>query len=333
MVTLYITHEKGMLGKKGGALSFRKVRGGTAELIPPHLVDDVVLMGRGSVSTSALHLLMDQNIPVHFIDGSGHYKGSLTSGRGRGYAIKRLQFDAVQDEGQSLAIVQGIVAGKLANQRATLLRVLYRNRPGDSPLMRVCRQLADLAETAQNTWDIEELRGIEGYGAAEYFSVFGRTLLSPWEFSQRNRRPPKDPVNALLSFGYTLLLGRVTSSVTIAGLDPCVGFLHPEYRGRPSLALDLMEEFRSPVVDRMVIALLNQQLLSPENFSYHEDGGVTLDRKGRLRVLKAFSERIRQEVVNRVTGERTSFWNHCDRQAQLFVRILRHGGDYAGFVV
>nr|WP_321500800.1 CRISPR-associated endonuclease Cas1 [uncultured Dethiosulfovibrio sp.] len=334
MVTLYITHDKGILGKNGGALSFREVRGGKEELIPPHLVDDVVLMGRGSISTSAIHLLMEQNIPVHFIDGSGHYKGSLTSGRGRGYAIKRLQFDAAQDEEKSLIIARKVVSGKLLNQRATLLRVLYRHRPGDPPLTRVCHKLVALAGVALQSWDMEELRGIEGYGAAEYFSVFGRALLPPWEFSQRNRRPPKDPVNALLSFGYTLLLGRVTSAVTIAGLDPCVGFLHPEYRGRPSLALDLMEEFRSPVVDRMIISLLNQQLLSPENFSSQENGGVMLDKKGRLKIVRSFSERIRQEVVNRATGQRSSFWNHCDSQARFFIRSLQEEGSrYTPFSV
>ena len=320
-----------MLGKKGEALSYREIRGGKAETIPPHRVDEVVLLGRGSVSTSALHLLMDRNIPVHFIDSRGHYKGSLTSGRGRGYATRRLQFEAAYSPDKSLEIIRSVVMGKLKNQQATLLRVLYRKNKGDMALRSAISQIDYFLKQAQHIFDPKELRGIEGIGAAEYFGVLGRVLLPPWEFSGRNRRPPKDPVNALLSFGYTLLLGRITSAVTIAGLDPCVGFLHPEYRGRPAMALDLMEEFRSPVVDRMVISLLNQRILALENFTSDKEKGVLLDREGRLKVLRAFSQRMGVEVTNRYTGERASFKTHCDMQARRFVSSLREKTGYISF--
>jgi len=333
MVTIFVTHDNGMLGKKGNAVSFRKERGGSAELVPVGVVDDVILLGKGSISTPALHLLMEEDIPVHFIDGGGKYKGSLTSGRGKGYALKRLQFEAADSYEFTVRFVQSVVTSKIRNQQATLTRILYRNRPRDGELIVAIGRLEHLAERASSSCGLEELRGIEGIAAAEYFGVFGKGLLPPWKFTHRNRRPPRDPVNALLSFGYTLLLSRVVTAVTVAGLEPCVGFLHPEYRGRPSLALDLMEEFRSPIVDRMTLATFNQRLLDSSDFKRTEDDGLHLDRDGRQRVLLEFSRRVREETVNRANGTRSSFGNHIESQARLFVAALRGRAPYRPFEI
>ncbi len=328
MVTLYVTHDNGMLGKSGEALAYRMERGGKAEIVPVFTVDGVVILGRGSVSTSALHLLMDENIPVHFIDGSGRYKGSLTSGRGRGYAIRRRQFDAAESCDATIRFIRAIIAGKLHNQRATLLRVLYRRNRGSDAISRVCDTLAELERRIERVDDIEKLRGLEGIAAAGYFSVFGTALLPPWKFTDRNRRPPKDPVNAVLSFGYTLLLSRVVTATAVVGLDPCVGYLHPEYRGRPAMALDLMEEFRSPVVDRMAISVLNQRLVEPADFAPTEDGGIAMSGEARRIILQAFSKRLRDTVHNERTGERMTYANHIARQAQFFVQSLANEAPY-----
>jgi CRISPR-associated protein Cas1 len=179
--------------------------------------------------------------------------------------------------------------------------------------------------------NIESVRGVEGISAAVYFSVFERLLKAPWFFHGRNRRPPRDPVNAMLSFGYTLLLSHVTSAVITVGLDPCVGFLHPEYRGRPSMALDLMEEFRSQVVDRFVIAVANQGILSPENFTKTENDGVLMDTSARKIFMKHYLNRIDERVTNERNGNTTSFRNHIFASASAFVSSLRTGSDYIPF--
>ncbi len=329
MVTLYVSHESGMLGKNAQSLYYRPSRSGKAENIPAHLIDEVLILGRGSISTPAMHLLMEKNIPVHFIDGSGHYKGSLTSGRGRGYAAKRLQFEAACSEVRSLHIVRSIVSGKLLSQRKTLIRYRNRNFQGDKELHGICEELSYTALKAQKCNNIEKLRGLEGIGAAAYFSVFGKVLKEPWFFSVRSRRPPLDPVNALLSFGYTLLLSHVTSALCISGLDPCVGFLHPEYRGRPSLALDLMEEFRSPVVDRLVVAMLNQGRLRPEQFSVKDDGGVCMREDARKIFIQEYSKRLDNNAVNEVNGQSSSFRKHILNQSQAFLKALRDDENYS----
>lgn len=333
MVTLYLSHDNGMLGKKAQSLFYCPARGAAAESVPIHLVDDVVVLGRGSVSTPALHLLMDENVPVHFIDGSGQYKGSLTSGRGRGYAIRRLQFEAAFDGKRALEIGRYIVAGKLMNQRKTLLRVRNRRLKGDIAIAEVCENLSFLAVQALDCMNIDELRGLEGIGAAAYFSVFGKTLLAPWTFRTRTRRPPKDPVNALLSFGYTLLLSHVVSAVSIAGLDPCVGFLHPEYRGRPALALDLMEEFRSPVVDRLIIGILNQAIMNTAHFSHTECGGIHMSKEAKGIFLRQYRKRLDTSVRNELTEQTATFRTHIALQAGAFLSALREGTAYRPILV
>jgi CRISPR-associated protein Cas1 len=191
--------------------------------------------------------------------------------------------------------------------------------------------LKNFAALAANCRNIESARGHEGLSAAIYFFVFGRLLRGPWIFRDRNRRPPRDPVNAMLSFGYTLLLSHVTSAVITAGLDPCVGFLHPEYRGRPSLALDLMEEFRSQVVDRLVLALVNQGIMKPENFSKAEDGGVYMDTETIRLFMKYYAKRLDVQVTDERNGNTSTFRNHIFASAAAFAASLKAGSDYVSF--
>ncbi|GHV28314.1 CRISPR-associated endonuclease Cas1 [Synergistales bacterium] len=332
MPTLYITREDGMLGKKGDALYWRAKREGHAQILPLNQIEDVVVIGQGAVTTQALHSLMDEDVPVHYIDSRGRYKGSLTSGRGRGYAIRRLQYGAADDSEASLSIAKNFVTGKLLGERRTLLRYFYRNKGIAHDLRETCSELADLSRAALRRDSVEDLRGIEGIGAVRYFSAFSCVLQSPWFFRERNRRPPRDPVNAMLSFGYTMLLSSVATAAVIVGLDPCVGFIHPEYRGRPSLALDMMEEFRSPVVDRMVISSCNQGLFKPEDFEPGEDGGVKMSGAARKLFLKLYSERLRASVTNDSTGQHSGYEDHIRSQSAMLIRHLRGQGEYLPFV-
>jgi CRISPR-associated protein Cas1 len=333
MVALYISQDDGILGRRGDTLFYKKGRAGPGETVPLHTIDDVVILGRGSVSTPALHMMMENNIPVHFIDSGGRYKGSVTSGRGRGYAIRKLQMDAASDETAVLEVARSIVSGKLRNQLKCLLRARNRGRSADSALRNACERLKHISGKLIHCSDTGSVRGYEGEAAAIYFSVFGRLLRRPWFFSGRNRRPPKDPINAMLSFGYTLLLSHVTSAIVIAGLDPCVGFLHPEHRGRSSLALDIMEEYRSQVVDRLVISIANQMLLIPENFAPAEGGGVFMDPDSRKNFVKYFLGRLNTRVRNEQNGNTSTFRNHIFASAAAFVSALRTGSEYFPFQI
>jgi CRISPR-associated protein Cas1 len=330
MPTLYITRENGTLGRKGEALAWRPQDGETAHTIPLGQVEDVVVLGQGNVTTQALHSLMDADIPVHYVDAGGRYKGSLTSGRGRGYAIRRLQYEAAESPGMCLALGRNFIAGKLLGQRRTLLYYFYRLKLPE--LQESCVDLLHLVKAVPNQKDIDSLRGIEGRGSAGYFPALSRVLRSPWFLKERNRRPPRDPVNALLSFSYTLLLGSVTTAVILEGLDPCVGFIHPEYRGRPSLALDMMEEFRSPLVDRMVVSACHQGFFRPEDFERAENGGILMSASAKKTLLKLYDNRLRTTAKNDSVGEHASYETHLRRQAAMLVRCLRERVKYIPFV-
>jgi CRISPR-associated protein Cas1 len=299
-------------------------------MIPLGQVEDVVVLGQGNVTTQALHALMDADVPVHYVDSGGRYKGSLTSGRGRGYAVRRLQYAAADDPNTCIALGQTFIAGKLLGERRTLLYYFYRRKL--SSLRETCVALERLTKAALNQKDIEGLRGTEGSGAAGYFSALSEVFQKPWSFRERNRRPPRDPVNALLSFGYTLLLGSMTTAVILAGLDPCVGFVHPEYRGRPSLSLDMMEEFRSPVVDRMVVSSCNQSLFKLEDFERIESGGIVMNASARKTLLEVYDNRLRTTVKNDSTGEHATYETHIRSQAVRLVQRLRGQAEYLPFV-
>jgi CRISPR-associated protein Cas1 len=180
---------------------------------------------------------------------------------------------------------------------------------------------------------LDDIRGIEGIAAAKYFTALSGALPLPWVFRERNRRPPRDPINALLSFGYTLLLSSITTAAIVAGLDPCVGFLHPEYRGRPSLALDMMEEFRSPVIDRMVVAACNQGLFKIADFSKSEgELGINMNSSAKKTLLKLYDERLRTSVKNDATGESSTYETHIRARAAALAYHLRGNGEYLPFI-
>jgi CRISPR/Cas system-associated endonuclease Cas1 len=215
---------------------------------------------------------------------------------------------------------------------STIKDIQYFYRRKLPHLRETCSDLERLVKAVSRQKNIETLRGIEGSGAAGYFAALSSVFQTAWSFSERNRRPPRDPINALLSFGYTLLLGSVTTAVILVGLDPCVGFIHPEYRGRPSLPLDMMEEFRSPIIDRMVISSCNQGIFKANNFERTEDGGVLMNAAARKTLLELYDNRLRTPVKNDSTGERANYETHLRSQAAMLVRRLRGHSEYLPFV-
>jgi CRISPR-associated protein Cas1 len=293
-------------------------------------MSQLVLCGNVSVSAQALHVLCEAGIPiVHYSTGFWFY--GITTGWGlkNGYA-RAAQYRCGEDEGRRLAAAKAFVRAKGQNQR-TLLRRNAIPRP-DAELNAMRTQLEHLDRATGR----EELLGLEGGLAAAYFrrfsAMFKQTLFGPdWDFDGRNRRPPRDPVNAMLSFCYALLVKDCTVALLAEGLDPYWGLFHQPRHGRPALALDLMEEFRPLIADSAVLSAINTMMVKPEGFRTGASGCV-MDDKARKSVIRAYEARMDQMVTHPVFDYRCSWRSVIRVQARLLARWMRGETDgYVGF--
>ncbi len=307
--------------------------------VPVIHVDGVILIGNVSVTTPALSYLLAHDVPTAFLTVHGRYKGRLV-GPVDGHAQLRLhQYARVTDEDWALATARALVTGKLHNTGTFLRRYArrMRNDPArSSPLSDAADRVDGGIERAAHCRTANSLRGVEGRAAAAYFGVFRHLIRAPgWTFETRNRRPPRDPVNALLSFGYTLLTQQVASAVRTVGLDPYLGVLHAPAYNRPGLALDLVEAFRAIVVDSVVLGCLNGGQITPDAFTY-ETGGeypVLLNDEGRAAFIRAFETRLARAFTHPDLGEKVSYRRCFELQARRMARCLQTGATYAPFTV
>jgi len=273
MPVLYVTQPGAEIRKYGERL--RVVwQDETLTAIPLRDIDRVVLLAPVQLSAVVTRMLLDNSVPVIFGTTKGRYCGTLSSGS-ENTALLMQQVDLYRDTGYRLSVAQGIVGAKIRHQRS-LLRRYARNHPHPE-LSAVADQMTLLLNRLENTTTIPEAMGFEGQASALYFGVFGECLRQEGvEFTHRNRRPPRDPVNALLSFGYMLITGEVVGALSALGLHLGLGFLHEILPNRPSLALDLVEILRQPVVDRLTLSLFNRRIFTPDDFHHTDNGGVRL---------------------------------------------------------
>ncbi|MBC7784603.1 MAG: CRISPR-associated endonuclease Cas1, partial [Burkholderiales bacterium] len=292
-------------------------------------VSQLVLCGNISISAQAIHILAEASISIAHLSG-GHWFYAVTHGQHLRNAFDRAaQFEAARDPARCLQIARQIVIDKAVNQR-TLLR---RNAASDIEVDRALREMDHYSAGGADATTIDSLRGFEGSIAARYFSQFSK-LLKPkdfdatWDFTHRNRRPPTDPVNALLSFGYAMLAKEMTIALLIEGLDPYWGFYHQPRHGRPALALDLMEPFRAAVVDSAVITAINTGMVSARDFQTTRSGCI-MQPAGRKAFIRAYEARLDQLITHPVFNYRCSWRIVLRLQARLLSRWLR--GDIATF--
>lgn len=320
---MYVQANGVRIGKKGETLvvSDRDETLQTARLID---VSQLVLMGNVSVSTPVLHELMRREIPVSFHSYGGWFIGHTTGTGHKNVELRTEQYRASFDERRCLRLARHIVETKIRNSR-TLLRRNWRDgdRPDD-----VLELLKEDAWRAGRTKELSSLLGIEGTAAARYFRCFGGMLQRDdderalaFDFENRNRRPPTDPVNALLSYAYALLTRAWTVAVTAVGLDAYRGFYHQPRYGRPALALDLMESFRPLVADSAVVQAINNGEVRPSDF-VSAAGSVNLTPEGRKRFIATFERRLAQEVTHPIFGYRLSYRRLLEVQARLLARYL-----------
>lgn len=329
MSTVYVVEAGARLEKEHGRLLVT-LHDEVILRVPISRVSRVVLVGQAGATTPALHALLATGIPLALISRGGKLLGQLTPPMPGNILLRRAQYGHDGDDEFGLRLARAIVGGKLRNQRTVAARLARRPAQGDRdagqrPEVSGLTVAITQAETAA---DLATLRGIEGQAARHYFALFRRAFAPEWGFERRNRRPPRDPINALLSLGYSLLTQNVMSALEIVGLDPYLGYFHAEAYNRPALALDLVEEFRAPVVDSLVLWLVKQRVLSPGDFvADPETGGVMLTDRGLRHFLTRFSARLEAEVMVRELNRRLSYRKLFEVQARRLARVITGEAD------
>lgn len=337
MRTLYIQEQGAWLRINRGRFVVTVGREPRKELlvVPALQVDQIVLFGTCLVTPAALRYCLRHAIPVTLLSTRGRYYGQVESVLARDVSRQRLQFLHALDTGFRLALARRLVTAKLHNTRSLVRR--YARRSQDGALQAAARELGRLLRLLPQAQTLDQVRGYEGRGSAVYFGVFGRLLArSDFTFSGRTRRPPTDPVNAMLSLGYTLLFDNLYALVRMHRMNPYVGFLHDERAGHPALVSDLIEEFRF-VIDRMVLGLSNRQRLTPGDFTYPEPDapaqGCFLTEAGRKAFIRAFEQAMHREVKHPTTGVTTTYRRCLDLQVRAFARHLDGTEPYVPFSV
>ncbi|EPR34122.1 CRISPR-associated protein Cas1 [Alkalidesulfovibrio alkalitolerans DSM 16529] len=325
--TLFVTTQGAYLAKDGEAVAVR-VDSETKLRFPAHTLDGVICFGQVSMSPALMAHLAEKDVCVSFLSESGRFLARVQGPTHGNVLLRRRQYRAADDPATSADIARMTLAGKLHNCRAALRRSArdHPDRPEAEKLSIAADALGHQLKRLPMTNGLEGLRGLEGEAAAGYFGAFAAMLLRgepELGFTGRNRRPPLDPVNCLLSFLYTLLVHDVRSALESVGLDPQVGFLHRDRPGRPSLALDLMEEFRPVLADRLALTLLNRGMLDPKDFRTAVSGAVSLTDKARKTVITAWQERKRNEVEHPFLREKMAAGLLPFAQALLLARFLR----------
>ncbi|MGC8825676.1 MAG: CRISPR-associated endonuclease Cas1 [Anaerolineae bacterium] len=355
MTTLYVIEQGAQLHKESRRLCVRK-DGRLFQEIPLFKVDQVVLFGNIGLTTPALKALLASSIDVVFLNQDGRYRGRLVGETPPHVALRMLQYQRAANPADVVRLARCIVAGKIENMYLSLQR-WSRIRP-EANISPALERLRAGLPAVSSASDVPALLGIEGSTSGQYMFALGQLLTNPdFSFCRRVRRPPTDPVNALLSFGYVILTRRMESVVQSVGLDPYLGFLHGVAYNRPSLALDLIEEFRSVIVDSVVLRCINNRLLTLEHFQDHPPAGgddedeaespapagqakdqpgtvqpIWLTEEGKTIFLRELERRFREEVQHPLTGERTTYLRVMELQAREMARCLREGDDYRPFV-
>ncbi len=299
-----------------------------AKRLPLHNLESIITFGYTGASPALMGACAERGIALTFLTASGRFIAGV-HGKERGNVLlRKTQYRIADNESRSIEVAKYFIQGKLYNCKWVLRRAIrdHAVRLDTERLERVVGQLDNGISMASDALALDALRGIEGEAAARYYSVFDELILQQkdsFKFNGRNRRPPLDNVNALLSFAYTLLANDVASALTTVGLDPYVGFMHADRPGRISLALDMMEELRPIVADRFVITLINNKRVSAKDFTIKENGAVIMDDDARRTVLGVWQERKREIITHPYLNEKLEWGLVPYAQSLLLARYLR----------
>ena len=328
MSTLYLTEQGSKLRKTSQRLVVEK--GGTTLLeVPAYEIDRVLIFGAVQLSTQAISFLLNSGIDVSFLSINGRLKGKLTPVQSMNVFLRLAQYDRYKDDEFKVMIARSIIEAKLKNQRTLILRY-QRNHPGidfASELDTIDHSLSSLAPKKT----ISSIMGLEGASAGAYFRCYAKMLSANFAFEKRTRHPPLDPTNALLSLGYVLITNEIAALVEAAGFDPFIGFMHGLRYGRQSLPLDLVEEFRHPVVDGLVQTLINTGSINEADFHKECNGAVLLNKDALKRFLSLYEERM--EKLFKVKDSYTSYRKVFRRQVEHLEHAVLNRELYQPFLV
>lgn len=325
--TLFVTSEDIYLSLEGENVLANRDREVIARY-PLHTLQTIVSFSYSGASPALMGACAEKGIGLAFCTPRGRFLARVCGESSGNVLLRREQYRIADDSQRSCAIARTMIFGKLSNCAASVQRTLrdHALRVTDNGLEEAVRKIKELLPQALSVSELDTLRGLEGVGAAAYFGVFDHLLLNRKEdffFHGRNRRPPLDRVNAMLSFAYSLLAHDCASALESVGLDAYVGFLHRDRPGRESLALDLMEELRPCMADRFVLTLVNNRMIRPEDFQVQDSGAVLLTDDGRKKFLKAWQERKRDTLTHPYLNEKMSWGLIPYVQALLLARYLR----------
>lgn len=330
--TLYITSDDAYVRKERETFVV-EVNGQKAFQAPIHSIENIVCFGFKPLTPALMAFCAENNIGISYLSDTGRFLARVYGAQQGNVLLRKAQYAMADNENESLKIARPIVAAKVTNCR-NLLQRHQRNHPDLAPdtLDSVVNSLGHRLTDIQRAQSLDELRGHEGECASLYFSVLSSLITSQRDdfvFTVRSKRPPLDPANALLSFLYAILANDVRSSLETVGLDPQVGFLHQLRPGRPSLALDLMEEFRAYLGDRIMLNLINLKQVTKKDFEVRESGEVRMSDEARKTVLTAYQKRKQEEITHPFLGEKMTIGLLPHIQAQLLARYIR--GDISAY--
>lgn len=323
MPALYVVEEGSRVEKEYQRILVTK-EDQILQRVPLSKVSEVVLVGSSAgVTTQALHALLEANVPFFIVRRSGELLGRLTPPACPNYELRMRQVQLSSQDAFCLPLSRLIVSAKLHNQRVLMQRFMRRRK---DPQTDAIRDIRTLEQAAQNADDFSSLLGFEGAAAHCYFDLFEQWVDPEWGFHQRERRPPPDPINSLLSLGYSLLSNALETALEICGLDPYFGVYHREKYGKPALALDLEEEFRTPVVDSLVLSLINRSYFEPDDFELEGSSAkpaVFLKTRALKLFLHEFGKKLEQPVkiagVERPLSYRKIFEVQARKMARTFI--------------
>lgn len=325
MATLYVTEPGSRIEKEYQRITITNKDDERLLSVPISQVSEVVLIGSVGATTQALLALLDVGIGLSIISASGRLRGRLQPVTSKNIPLRHCQYQQATNPDFCLQIARSIVLAKLGNQRVLARRICRGRNLTDN---RAFRDINHAIKQSRQAQDLEKLRGLEGLGARAYFRIFRQALTTGWEFPKRSRRPPADPLNALLSLGYSLLTHNMMTALELVGLDPYDGFFHSDKYGRPTLALDLLEEFRSVIVDSVVLSVINKHILVLNDFQRGEGGGVILKNDGLRKFVFHYNSRLHTQVYHTYAARKLTYQKCFEVQARRMRRVIEGAEEF-----
>lgn len=331
--TLFVTTQGAYLSREGQTVVV-KIEKKVAMRLPIHTIAGIVCFGAVGCSPYLMGFCAENDVSISFLTVYGRFLAMVKGPVSGNVLLRREQFRMADDKETCASIAGSVLTGKLANSRTVLERVIrdHKEKVDKFRIKKVSDRLSLYIKKELPYGDLDRLRGIEGDAAHQYFGVFNELILvqkKAFSFTGRNRRPPLDNMNCLLSFLYTLLTHDVRSALESVGLDPAVGFLHRDRPGRPGLALDMMEEFRPFLADRLALSLINLRQIDHQGFTTKESGAIHMNDETRKIVLIAYQKRKQETLIHPFIDEKLEIGNLFFIQALLLARYIR--GDIDGY--